>query len=66
MPVQFFGVSNGQDARSTLYWNSSGTGILPVQFFGVSNGQDARSTLYWNSSGTGILPVMENEASQKH
>ncbi|WP_242719338.1 hypothetical protein [Microcoleus vaginatus] len=44
MPVQFLGVSNGQDARSTKHGNSRGTGILPVQFLGVSNGQDARST----------------------
>jgi hypothetical protein len=44
----------GQDARPTIKFLSSGTGILPVA--------DTHPTIKFLSSGTGILPVAENAA----
>ena len=47
----------GQDARPTIKFLSSGTGILPVA--------DTHPTIKFLSSGTGILPVAENAARYK-
>jgi hypothetical protein len=44
----------GQDARPTIKFLSSGTGILPVA--------DTHPTIKFLSSGRGILPVAENAA----